>query len=142
MILFKFIGRNVIPGLTTAEIALWEASNPANLSAIIDIDNPAIVYIDDDGLTQRIEFGAASNTWQYQYKNFTGATFTDPALIGVKPVAFYLNTDIRYYAASAPNPADEWTFDPLTGELDIGTPFFEDSFIFEYQAAAEVTPTV
>jgi hypothetical protein len=130
--LLNILGR-AVQSLDAADIATWVASNPVDGSVVHDADNNTLLRF-DDATASAVAILGDKPTWSKYAKAYTGTTYVDTELEGATILLFLMDGIVRYQVASAPAPGDEFTFDPDTGTVDIGTNFDSNNLYFLYKS--------
>ncbi len=141
---FNIIGSQ-LPGLTSAEVTAWATSGLIDNDAVIDIEDPAIVYYDEAANDiVRIPFADGSGTLQSyaaQFINHSGA-LTSIDLIGLSQVigVFVDGMMQPWVVNAAPSPGFTVAIDTVTGEVDPGFTWDNNTVIIQYTST--IPPSV
>ena len=125
-----------LPVLTTAEQATWATDEPADRSCILNSDTGSIWYWDGDaGVAIEIPLGNENKTYTKYGRAYSGADYVNTDLIGGTVTLFLMDGLPRYEVVSGPDAGSEFTFDSVTGTIDIGTDFDENDLVITYRSS-------
>lgn len=139
------VGKIYIPAFDTAGLADWLASSPLDQEFAHDIDNDRFVYYDQatDTLIPFLE-GSGGTPEPKSYKmvarGHTGTNYVSTDLIGADSILLFLMDGLpRYEVDTTPDSGSEYTFDPATGTIDIGTSFEDNDIYLLYKSLTPPT---
>lgn len=121
MELLELPGKATLPLLTAAEVASWEATNPADRSCVVNIDAGVLLYWDNAaGESVQVPWGRQVHT-SYVSVADGEDNYTNTGLIGATVTKVFRPAGLYQPVTGTPANTFEIKFDTATGELSLIT---------------------